>query len=321
MPKESNYAKPSVVTQHYLRKLIILTAAACIPASIACSKDSQEGKKKAPSAYKDIEKPFDKTEPPQAERKPVQGVDVSTLEKPMAVRFEALADQLPSPCGKAHSLRTSRNTDASCKRAPFAVDYTFSLVKDGATNEEVKEMYALRFRDTKVTEFNTIDSIPHHGPTDATVKIVEFYDYGCPACSRFKPVIEEALKGIETEVVVFYKQFPLSAHVDSPGAAQAALAANAQGKFMEMHSLLFANQHDQKMSDLKKYATQIQLDMKAFQKDYDAAAPLVEVDRKEGEAAGITGTPSIYINGRLYEGPSHPKYFRMWLDESLAEAI
>jgi protein-disulfide isomerase len=287
----------------------------CISAS--CQKEKEE----EPQAFKDIERTFDKSEPTPEERKPVLGVDTSKLDKPMQVKFESLLDTLPSPCGKAHSLRTSRNNDATCKRAPFAVDYAFELVKDGASVNEVKELYALRFGDTKAVEFTVDSAMPHHGPTDAPVKLVEFYDYGCPACSRMQPVINEALADFETDVVIYYKQFPLSAHPDSPGAAQLALVAHKQGKFEAMHTLLFSNQHSHKLDDLKEYAKEVGLNLDTLAADMAAAKAAVDADKAEGDKAGVKGTPALYINGRSYEGPSAPKYLKMWIKESLAKAI
>ncbi len=289
--------------------------------SAACTKKDGSKEDEGKEAYKDIEKTFDDTEPPAAERKPVEGVNSAELEKPMQVRFEALVDSLPSPCGKAHSLRTSRNTDGDCKRAPFAVEYVFELTKDGASDSEIKELYALRFRDSKPKEFKVSPETPHQGPTDASVQIVEFFDYGCPACKQMKPVLEEVMAQMENEVVLYYKQFPLAGHPDSQGAAQAALAAHKQGKFDEMHAMLFADQHAHKLDSLKAYATKIGVDMPQWTKDYEALKGAVDADKAEGEAAGISGTPAIYINGRSYDGPNHPKYMKMWLAEALAEAI
>jgi len=304
-----------------LKFAITAALASSLAFSSACTKKDGSKEDDSEKAYKDIEKTFDDSEPTPAERKPVQGVDVGELEKPMAVRFDALVDKLPSPCGKAHSLRTSRNTDADCKRAPFAVEYVFELTMDGASDSEIKELYAMRFRDSKKVEFKLSDAVPHHGPTDATVNVVEFFDYGCPACKAMKPVIEEALTGMDTEVAIYYKQFPLSAHPDSQGAAQAVLAANKQGKFDAMHELLFADQHAHKMDSLTAYAKKIGLDMTQFSADYAAEKPIVDAEQAEGVAAGVTGTPTIFINGVTYEGPSHPKYIKMWLAEALAEAI
>lgn len=305
------------MTQLSLRKLFVLGATALLCVSASCQKEKEPETK----AYKDIEKTFDSTEPAPAERKPVEGVDVAALDKPLQVRFESLVDKLPSPCGKAHSLRTSRNTDESCKRAPFAVEYVYELIKDGASSNEVKEIYKARFDPTEAISFNYDSSGPHTGPTDAPVKLVEFYDYGCPACSRMKPIIEAALVGYETDVVIYYKQFPLSSHPDSAGAAQAALVAHQQGKFGEMHTLLFSNQHAHKMDDLKEYAKEIGLKTDTLAADMAALKAKVDAEKAEGEKVGIQGTPALYINGRSYDGPSDAKYLQMWIKESLAKAI
>ncbi len=69
------------------------------------------------------------------------------------------------------------------------------------------------------------------------------------------------------------------------------------------------------------YRPQPGVDMAQWTKDYEALKVTVDADKAEGEAAGISGTPAIYINGRSYEGPNHPKYMKMWLAEALAEAI
>lgn len=316
-----NCANNRAVTQLSTRKVFVLASLAMFALSASCKK--KEGDKNSGTeAYKDIENTFDSSEPAPEQRKPVAGADTSKLEKHMAERFESLADKLPSPCGKAHSLRTSRNTDDGCKRAPFAVTYVFELVKDGATAGEVKELYKLRFDNkSEAKKFTYNSAMPHHGPTDAPVKLVEFFDYGCPACLGMKPVIEEALTGYETDVVIYYKQFPLSAHPDSAGAAAAALVAHKQGKFEAMHNLLFKNQHSHKMDDLKGYAGQIGLDLGNWAEDMAAVKEAVDADKAEGEKNGVSGTPALFINGRPYDGPSHPKYLKMWIDEQLAKAI
>ncbi len=288
--------------------IAILAALALAP---ACKSDNKTGGGTSSSATA------------AADRKPVEGVNLSELDKDGQARFDTLLDKLPSPCGKAHSLRTSRNEDATCKRAPFAVEYLFALVASGAGDEEVKDYYSARFRAAEPIELSYDANAPHHGPTDATVKIAEYYDYACPACKQMKSVIDDALLGFETEVVMYYKQYPLSipGHENSGIAAQAAIAADKQGKFQEMHSLLFANAHSHSMDELKQYATSIGLDMVKFQSDFDAAKALVDHDKSEGMALGIESTPTILINGIRYEGPSDARFMKMWFKEALTEAI
>lgn len=270
--------------------------------------------------YKDIAKTFDESEPPPDKRKPVEGADLGKLSDVDKQRFEKLVDSLPSPCGKSHSLRTSRNTDAECIRAKHAVDYVIALIADGANDDETREMYKVRYggeRDKKVS-FKLSDAVPHVGPGDGRIVLVEFFDFGCPACQEFNPQLKEVAEAYPTDVVIYYKQFPLAAHEDSKGAAQGALAAHKQGKYLEMHELLFANPNAHKKDALVGYAKKLGLDMKKWESDYAAAEAQVNAEKKEGEDSGVASTPTLYINGREYGGPQWSKYVKMWIEEELA---
>lgn len=247
------------------------------------------------------------------------GVDVGSLGKDNKARFGDLVNSLASPCGRAHSLRTSRTTDKKCKRAPFAVEYVFELLRDGANDLEIKELYVLRFKKVKPAKLSFNAKMPRSGPGKAKVKIAEFFDYGCPSCKMMQSVLDETMKGYGKKVALYYRQFPLDSHgPESVAAAQAAIAAHKQGKFKAMHALLFSDQRDHTSETLTRYATEIGLDMAAYQKDFATAKPLVLFDKAEGDKAGVKGTPTLFINGIEYEGPSHPKYLKMWIDESIA---
>jgi protein-disulfide isomerase len=250
---------------------------------------------------------------------PIPGVDLSKLEgdKDKEHEFYRLVDHLQSPCeGKVESLRKSV-TDKACKRATFAVRIVVSLLADEAEPGEIEEAYNGHYKDVKAHSFN-LDGVPHKGPTDAPVQLVEFLDFGCGVCKRFAPILKETLAEFPNEAVLYYKQFPLEAHPHSEGAAKAALAAQAQGKFKEMHDLLFEKAPRHQISELAEYAKQLGLDPDKFQRDFTAAAARVQADRAEGERADIRGTPALFINGREYTGPHHPRYVRMWIEEELA---
>lgn len=288
-------------------------------AGCSCGKNNSTANNSEGGSYKDVAATFDDSETPAAERKPVEGAEVGKLASPEQQRFEKLVDKLPSPCGKAHSLRTSRNTDAECIRARFAVDYVIALLGDGAPDEAIAKFYGARYRkDDKKRGFRLNDNVPHQGPADARVVLVEFFDYGCPACKDFAPELDKAVKAFPNDVVLYYKQFPLAAHPHSRGAAQAALATNKQGKYHEMHEALFANPDAHKKEDLVAQAKQLGLDMAKFEADYAAASPQIEADKKEGDEAGVNSTPTLYINGRKYEDPPVENYVKMWIEEELA---
>jgi protein-disulfide isomerase len=261
-------------------------------------------------------KPTAPATPPNTD--PIPGVDVSKLDEAKAKRFFALASTLPSPCGKAHSLRTSITEDTSCKRASFAARYVIEMLADEASDKDAKEFYELHYKKDTPRQSFKLDNAPYSGAPDAPVKLVEFFDYGCPTCKQYVPMLKEALAPFPDQAVLYYKQFPLPSHVHSKGAAQAALAAHEQGKFQQMHELLFARAPSHTKPELTNYAKTIGLDMARFEASYMANRAKVEADVAEGNAAGVDGTPTVFINGKKYEGPHHPKYMSMWIEEELA---
>lgn len=251
------------------------------------------------------------------DKSPLPGLDVAKLDDAKQTVFYTLMASLESPCGKPHSLRVSVATDQSCKRAPFAAKLVASILEDGGTEKVVREMYTQRYK-TQATPAKFTSEGPRVGAPDAPIQIVEFFDYGCPACVHFKPELEKLIAERGKDIAVSYKMYPLlAAHPDSGSAAQAALAAHAQGKFAEMHTMLFAK-GKHKRDDVMGYAKEIGLDMAKFEADYAAADPKVKADAAEGDAAKIHGTPSLFINGVAYEGPRLAKYLGMVVDEELA---
>jgi len=248
---------------------------------------------------------------------PLPGIDPSKLGD-KAQTFYKLVGSLQSPCGKAESLRASYTKDTACKRAPFAVRYVMALLEDEATEAQAREEYEHKYKPSGDAVKLDVSKAPHEGATDAPVRMVEFFDYGCPHCQAFKPMMDQVLADEQGKAVTYFLMFPLEKHPDSKSAAQAALAANAQGKFKEMHALLFDKAPEQDHDHVTQYAKQLGLDAAKFEADYNAAAPQVAADLKQGEAAGVDSTPTLFFNDRKYEGPMHPKYIEMWIEEELA---
>jgi protein-disulfide isomerase len=257
--------------------------------------------------------------PGKVDTTPLAGVDLGKLSDEKKTSFYKLVDSLPSPCGKAHSLRTSFNEDKTCKRAPFAARYVAALLEDEASEEQVKDEYDIHYKAGKTYSFK-LDGVPFAGAADARIKIVEFFDYGCPACREFKPMMDQVLKDHGSQIVVYYKMFPLvHKHPNSMSAAKAALAAQAQGKFHEMHDALFTKEPDDHTHDgVVEIAKGLGLDLAKFQSDYDAAEPRVKTEMEEGDASDVDSTPTLFFQGRMYKGPMHPRYLGMWIDEEMA---
>ncbi len=252
-------------------------------------------------------------------KKDIDGVDLAKLDGGERKLFDKLVDSLVSPCGKAESLRKSATISKDCKRSVFAARYVAMLMRDGATEEQAREFYGKRYVDNNPVEIPVGPDVQHVGPVDAPVVIVEFMDYGCPACKAAKPAIEEAIKMFPSQVVLYYKNYPLvHVHPNSMMAAQAVVAATKQGKFHEMHDLLFEKQGAQDKDQLFGYAKQLGLDMTKFTADFEAAGPEVQADMAQGDQLKLKGTPSFFVNGRRYEDLLDPRYFQSWIEEELA---
>jgi protein-disulfide isomerase len=137
-------------------------------------------------------------------------------------------------------------------------------------------------------------------------ELVVFSDFQCPFCRQFSSPLRELMtKGIEgVNTNVTFKNFPLSFHPDAQLAAQAAMAAKEQGRFWEMHDLIFANQSAIKREDLIGYAQKLGLNIDRFRKDLDSdrIKQIIAAEQAEGVKLGVTGTPTFFINGKEHSG-------------------
>ena len=145
----------------------------------------------------------------------------------------------------------------------------------------------------------SVDDDPARGDVNAPVTIVEFTDFQCPACAAMHPVLEEVLKTYGNKVRFVVRDFPLNQHEFARKAAEAANAANAQGKFFEYAAVLFKNQKALDIPSLKKYASDLGLDRARFDAALDRGVYAEEVtkDIADGEMYGVGSTPTIFING------------------------
>jgi protein-disulfide isomerase len=146
----------------------------------------------------------------------------------------------------------------------------------------------------------SVDDDPANGPLNAPVTIVMFADFQCSACSRTEPVLKKVIGEYPGKIRFVMRDFPLEKiHENAFIAALAANAANAQGKFFEYGDLLFHNQDKLDAESLKKYAAQIGLNVQQFTLDSNSEKARAEVrkDMADGVSYGITGTPTIFVNG------------------------
>lgn len=154
------------------------------------------------------------------------------------------------------------------------------------------------------------------GSNNAAVTLVEYGDYQCSYCGDAYVLVKDAQDALGDDLRVVFRNFPLAeAHPHATAAAQAAEAAAKQGKFWEMHDMLYENQQALSSSDLIGYAKKAGLDLEQFKKDIGSSAvsDKVDADFESGVRSGVNGTPSFFVNGEKYAGD--------WQDGALTEFL
>ena len=161
--------------------------------------------------------------------------------------------------------------------------------------------------------------LPPKGSASAPVTIVEFSDFQCPYCSRVNPTVQQVMQEYGDKVKIYFRHFPLSFHENAQKAAEASLCANDQGKFWAMHDLMFAEQDKLTVDALKEKAARLELDTNKFNQCLDSGqhAGDVQTDMQAGVAAGVSGTPGFFINGRFVSGAQPFEAFKEIIDDEL----
>lgn len=180
--------------------------------------------------------------------------------------------------------------------------------------------------DTKVDDTALLlgDATHSIGSSSAKVTIVEFADFQCPACGAAFPVVKQIVEEYKDDVSYVFRHFPLPGHKNARAGAQAAEAAGKQGRFFEMHDLLFINQSEWSEGNdaeqiFEGYAESLALDMEQFRTDRDAAATntAIQDDQDDALQLGVNSTPTFYIDGEKNSGVISYDRFKELLDAKL----
>lgn len=138
------------------------------------------------------------------------------------------------------------------------------------------------------------------GPADAPVTLVEYGDYECPDCMRSFPIVDRLLREFDGRLRLVYRHFPRSSiHPNASRAAEAVEAAAAQGKFWEFHNLLYAREEPLGDVDYSRLALKAGVELYRFNADFGSGrfARRIAADYASGEASGVRGTPTFFLNG------------------------
>lgn len=253
------------------------------------------------------------------------GIDLTGLSNAQKATVLKILRDHGCSCGCNMKLAECRMVDPNCAFSKGLASAIIDAIRQGKNETDaIAAADASRWAHIKPTQILDdpvsipVAGSPSVGPENAPITIVEFSDFQCPYCIAAVPQIKAILDAYPKDVKLIFKQFPLDIHSQAEFAATAALAAHRQGKFWVMHDAMFAN-HDLTRANILAMAQQNGLDMKRFQADLtstDVHETLVR-DIQDGDRAGVEGTPTIFINGKRYNGQIQKDALKPVLDAEL----
>jgi len=188
-------------------------------------------------------------------------------------------------------------------------------------------------KDTKTnqntqSELEVNDNDYIKGNKNANVTIIEYSDFECPACAAYYPLIQELSQTYTNDARFVIRYFPLMGHKNGFLSAYAVEASSKQGKYWEMYDILFQNQNNwggKESADItifENYAKQIGLDVNQFKKDINSKEVKDRVNRDlaSGKLAGVSGTPTFFINGEKIPNPKSLEDFKTFIDSAILKA-
>jgi protein-disulfide isomerase len=144
------------------------------------------------------------------------------------------------------------------------------------------------------------------GSPNAPVQMIVYSDFECPFCVKFFQTMKQIEENFKNQIAITFRHYPLFGHPDAKSAAEASECASEQGKFWEMHDKLFADNEAKRMSvdQFKQDAVDLGLEQEQFNQCLDSGqyqSKIIE-QKNQGDKTGVTGTPTIFVNGNIYPG-------------------
>ncbi|WP_242344407.1 DsbA family protein [Anaeromyxobacter terrae] len=283
-------------------RLVTLLAALAVSAAIAACAAPAPGR---PGAAPAPGTPAASSSAPATADDPkavLPGVDLEGLspEQQRAVAEFALDEFCY--CGCPHTVSSCLHEHKSCAHAPRMAGQAVRLARGGATKADIlRQVTAYYAAFDRRAQLTVADFGPPLGDAAAPITLVEFSDFTCPYCRAFRPQLEAFVEKHAGRVKLYYKPFPIESHPNSGEAAQAGEWARGKGFFWQMHDRLFEGQHALGVDDLAAHAAALggdADDLRAALADGRFRAR-IEASQAEARNAGLKGTPTLFMNGRL----------------------
>lgn len=242
--------------------------------------------------------------PAAADADTLPGMDLSALAPAQRKAVLEYAKEAFCYCGCPHTLDQCLRSHQTCRHAPRMAALAARLAGAGATKADITRMLASYYGsfDRRV-KLDVAASGPPRGNAGAPVSFVEFSDFTCPYCQKIHAPLSSFVEARADRVKLFYKPFPIESHPGALEAAQAAEWARAKGIFWPMHDAMFespgAAHSVADLADLARGAGGDPADLRAALEE-KTFVPKVRASQAEARQAGIRGTPTLFINGRMH---------------------
>lgn len=263
-----------------------------------------------------------------ADIKEIDFTGLTDGQKKMALR---VMNGHPCNCGCSKSVALCRrDMPNSCRRSLIFARTVVDAIREGKDEPSVAralEAKSATFVEAKMPDdsgmvYNIdVTNSPVRGPKTATVRLVEFSDFQCPYCAELQKTLDQVLKAFPKDVQLVFKQYPLNIHPYARQAAAAALFANSQGKFWEVHDRMFQNFTSINDQNLRKWLGEAGLNAGDFDRALQTGKfePVIQKDSADGASAKVLGTPTIFVNGRRVHDRSFEGFKKMIQEELAAQ--
>ena len=231
-------------------------------------------------------------------------------------------------CGCSMKVAQCRIEDPPCGQSRALAAMAVAAAKQGKSEAEIRQVLEESNFAKAAKQRNRIllDPVeipiggsPSKGPAEAKVTIVEFSDFQCPYCAVAVAKLNQLMQAYPRDVRLVFKQFPLEIHSAAELAAAAALAAHSQGKFWPMHDKLYAGFRQLSRANILTWGKEVGLDPVRFESAMDSAKThaAIQSDMDDGLRAGVQGTPTVFVNGKKYQGSLDLNAFRTVIEAEL----
>lgn len=225
-------------------------------------------------------------------------------------------ERLKTFAGCGHTVRECLAAHPGCAHARRELSLLAALARSGATADEaVAEAEAYYARFAAPAAAVDLSQAACKGDAGASVTVVVFSDFECPACSAVRSVVDGLTA--DPRVRLCFRHFPLDVHPSSRPAAQAAEVARAQGRFWELHDQLFDHQAELSVDQIVAHAAAVGVDAAAVRQALAEGRylDLVNGSKADGKALGVTGTPTLFFNGRTYPLPIDGPFLKLAVED------